>query len=117
MTALRNHYLSKAFTLLTGMVFLNMSFLLSEVSLLKLSKREQIENIAKLIFNGGLEEERDGETSGTDTEGEEVDLIMQQVQVHYASSVLLSTTLNHTLVDHYLHANHSLTFFPPPDRL
>ena len=115
MNVFRTHYLSKVTALITGVIFLNMSFFLAEVSMLKYSKKELIENIAKLIFNSGFEEERDGEASGTDNTAKEVDLHLQQVQIHHASSFLMSTSVNRTLVNHYLHANYSLTFFPPPD--
>lgn len=114
MNSIRQHYLAKAFSLITGLVFLNMSFCLAEVSMMKFNKKELIE-IAKLILNTGFEEERDGESSGANTIGKEVHLLMQQVQIHHTSSFLISTSTNRTLVDHYLHANHSLSFFPPPD--
>lgn len=115
MEILREHFLSKAFGLITALIFLNMSFFLAEVTLLKFEEKELIENIAKQIFNSGFEEERDCETSGTDAFGKEVDLLVQQAQIHRASSFLISLRLNRTMVDHYLHANHSLTFSPPPD--
>ena len=93
-----------------------MSFFLAEITMLKFEKREMIENIAKLIFNGGCEEERDGESSRADTVAKEVDVLLQQVQIHHNSSELMSLSINRTLVDHYLHANFSLSFFQPPDR-
>ncbi len=114
MNTIRQHYLTKAFSLITGLIFLNMSFFLAEVSMLKFNKKELIE-IAKLILNTGLEEERDGESSSADSLGKEVHLFMHQVQMHTTASFLISTRTNRTLVDHYRHANHSLIFFPPPD--
>jgi hypothetical protein len=115
MNLIRQHILTKAFTLFTGLVFLNMSFFLAEVSLMNFSKKELIENIAKLILNSGFEEERDCETPGADSMGKGVDLMLQQVQIHHTSSILMSIGVNRTLVNHYRHANHSLTFSPPPD--
>ncbi len=115
MNVFRQRYLAKTFSLITGVIFLNMSFFLAEVTLLKFSQKEIIENIAKLILNSGFEEERDCESSGGDTFGKEVDLHLQQVQIHYTSSFLMSIRVNRTLIDHYRHANHSSTFFPPPD--
>jgi hypothetical protein len=115
MNRFRTHYLSKITALVTGVIFLNMSFFLAEVSMLKYNKKELIENIAKLLFNSGLEEERDGESSGADTTAKEVTLLLQQVQIHHTSSFLVSVSVNRTLIDHYLHANYSLSFFQPPD--
>ncbi|MEO5603417.1 MAG: hypothetical protein ABIR06_21030 [Cyclobacteriaceae bacterium] len=113
MNTIREHSLTKAFTLITGVVFLNMSFFLAEVSMLEYNKKELIE-IAKLILNTGFEEERDGATSGADSMGKEVDLATQHQLSHQVFS-LISIETNRILVDHYRHANHSLTFFPPPD--
>ena len=116
MKLIRDHIISKIFSGFIGIVFLNMSFFLAEVSMLKFEKKELIENIAKLIFNGGTEEERDGESSRADSVAKEVDVFLQQVQIHHTTSFLMSLSINRTLVDHYLHANFSLSFFQPPDR-
>lgn len=60
MLMLRNRRLQRMMTLFTGIVFLNMSFFLFEVSLLKLDKdHKMIENIAKLIAGAASEEEKD----------------------------------------------------------
>ena len=114
MDLIRQHFLTKAFTLVTGLIFLNMSFFLAEVCMLKYNKSE-IAEIAKLILNTGFEEERDGESSSTDSVGKEVDLLIHRGHIHDTSSFLISINTNRTLVDHYLHANHSLNFSPPPD--
>ena len=116
MKIVRQHILSKAFAFITGLIFLNMSFFLAEVSYLNFEKKEIIENIAKLILNSGFEEERDGEPVG-DSAAQGIDLLFQQVQIHHTSSFLISVRTNRDVVDHYLHANHSLTFSPPPDSL
>jgi hypothetical protein len=114
MDIIRQHFLTKLFTVVTGLAFLNMSFFLAEVCLLKYNKSEMVE-IAKLILNTGFEEERDSESSGADSIAKEIDLLVHQAQIHTTSSFLMSINTNRTLVDHYLHANHSLTFSPPPD--
>jgi hypothetical protein len=115
MEILRRHFLSKVFGVLTGLIFLNMSFFLAEVTYLQFDKKELMENIAKLILNSGFEEERDCEPAGNDAATKGIDLILQQVQIHHAASFLMSISANRTVVDHYLHANHSLTFYTPPD--
>ncbi len=115
MNTIREHALIKAFTLITCVVFLNMSFFLAEVSMLKYNEKELIE-IAKLILNTGFEEERDGAASGADSIGK-VDLAAHHQQLGHRLFSLTSIETNRILVDHYRHANHSLTFFPPPDLL
>lgn len=115
MNSFRTHYLSKITAFITGVVFLNMSFFLAEVSMLKYNQRDLIENIANLIFNSGFEEERDGQSSHNDNGAKEVDLLVQQVHNHNSSSCLISTRTNLLQVNHYLHANYSLSFFQPPD--
>lgn len=113
MRSIREHFLSKLLAFAAGLAFLNLSFFLAEVSLLKIEERELIENIAKLILNTGFEEEREGESSGENSIKEII--AMHQANIHGISSNLISTRINSVLVDHYRHANHSFTFSPPPD--
>jgi hypothetical protein len=113
MNSIRGHFLSKVTAFIAGLAFLNMSFFLAEVSLLNFKKQELLENIANLILNTGFEEEREAESSNENTIKEI--LVVQQVQVHGTSSFLISIGINSMLVNHYQHANHSLTFSPPPD--
>ena len=64
-------------TLFTGLIFLNMSFFLAEVSALKLSQdKKMFSNIIKLISSNAAEEEKDA-FGGTDEDSsaKEVDLI------------------------------------------
>jgi hypothetical protein len=113
MNAIRRHFLTKLTTFVAGLAFLNLSFVLAEVSYLNIEKGELMENIAKLIFNTGFEEERDGETPNES--GIKEILIGQQVKIHGTSSYLISTHIKCILVNHYLHANYALIFTPPPD--
>ena len=115
MNSFRRNYLSRAFSLITGVLFLNMSFFLAEVSLLEITDHQIIENIARLISIGGFEEERDGETSGKDKSAKEVDLLVNHAQIHQRLLFLITTKTNFTLDDLYPHANYSQTFSPPPD--
>ena len=115
MNSFRQHFLAKVFALLTGIVFLNTSFFMAEISLMKVTSHELLQNIAKLVSNSGLEEERDGESSEKDTSTKEVDLLICQVQIHHRSLFLIAAKANHMLDDHYPHANYSQTFSPPPD--
>ncbi|HEU5292369.1 MAG TPA: hypothetical protein VFU05_17095 [Cyclobacteriaceae bacterium] len=115
MTVLRKHFLAKVFALITGVIFLNTSFFLAEISLLKVTNFELLQNVAKLMSNSGLEEERDGETSDKDSSAKEVDLLISQVQIHHEVLFLTATKACHALDDLYPHANYSQTFSPPPD--
>ncbi len=64
-------------TLLTGLIFLNMSFFLFEVSALKLNKdKKMFSNIIKLISSSAAEEEKDAfGGADEDSKVKEVDLI------------------------------------------
>jgi hypothetical protein len=117
MNSFRQHILARAFALLTGLVFLNMSFFLAEVSMLGLTNPELIENVAKLISSSGFEEERDGESSGNDSSAKEVDLLIHQIQLHHSALFLITTKIIRILEDHYPHANYALIFSPPPDSI
>jgi hypothetical protein len=116
MKVLRQHYLTKILTILTGVVFLNMGFFMAEISLLKIDNQEMIENIARLISNGGFEEERDGETSSHDN-AKEVDIFLSQMLIHHTSLFLIGAKSHQTQEDLYPHANHAFRFSPPPDHL
>jgi hypothetical protein len=115
MSPFRHRFFVRLFALLTGVMFLNMSFFLAEVSALEISDKGLIENIAKLVSSSGFEEERDGESSESDSAAKEVDLLNNQVQIHHQSLFLTATKANHSWENLYPHANYSQTFTPPPD--
>ncbi len=56
MKILRQPWARRIFSLCTGLLFLNMSFLLSGISFLNPENRQMIENVGKLVLN---EEEKD----------------------------------------------------------
>lgn len=79
MRILRTTMANGAFSLLTGMLFLNMSFFLAEVSVLKMGKNKPLfENISKILSGTSAEDEQDafGSTSDEDTFENEVDLLL-----------------------------------------
>lgn len=80
MKIFRNRAVLTLTTLITGVVFLNMSFFLAEVSALKLTQNKQmVENIAKLIAGAASEEEKDvfGGNGSEDLKGvTEIDLLL-----------------------------------------
>jgi len=94
-----------------------MSFFLVELSLLKITDNQIIENIARLISTGGFEEERDGEAPENDVSAKEIDLIVNFIPTHHFSLFVISLKKGRMLDDLYPHANYSQTFSPPPDSL
>lgn len=115
MKVFRQQVLVNVFAFITGVMFLNMSFFLAEVSALKIKDKGLIENIVKLVSSSGFEEERDGEPVKDDSAAKEVDLLNLQVQIHHQSLFLTASKANHSWENLYPHANYSLTFTPPPD--
>lgn len=114
MIMLKNRTHMRIFTLLTGVIFLNMSFFLAEVCLLDIRDKQMIENVANLVLNGGLEEERDSHTPGGDAP---VKIFSPggALMLHHSSLFLIASRMYQEWIDHYLHADHSQTFSPPPD--
>jgi hypothetical protein len=78
MPIFRNSNIKNAMALFTGLIFLNMSFFLAEVSALKLTQdKKMLENIARLISSSAAEEEKDvfGGIADEDCSAKEVDWI------------------------------------------
>jgi hypothetical protein len=76
-STIRTHIASRFFTIFIGAVFMNMSFFLSEVRLLKLDlNRDMAENIVKLISGAGFEEERESGEESMAGEGKVVDMFL-----------------------------------------
>jgi hypothetical protein len=93
MSIFRISLYKNAMTLFTGLIFLNMSFFLAEVSMLKLNQdKKMIGNIAKLIASSSAEEEKDA-FGGTDEDcsAKEVDLIFQYHTHASADFALISS--------------------------
>lgn len=117
MKALRDQTVTRIFSLLTGLIFLNMSFFLAEVSMLELKDRQMLENVAKLVLNGGLEEERDAHSSGTDAPVKVFNFVADDLALRHSSLFLIASKMHQDFEDHYLHADHSEVFSPPPESL
>lgn len=104
----------RIFTLFTGIIFLNMSFFLAEVCMLDIQDRQMMENVANLVLNGGLEEERDSHAPGGD-----VPLKIFSpggaLKLHHSSVFLIASRTYQEWSNHYLHADHSEKYSPPPD--
>ena len=114
MTICRNQTVTRIFSLFTGVIFLNMSFFLAEVCMLDIKDRQMIENVANLVINGGLEEERDAHSSGGDVPLKVFSMV-SELSLHHSSLFLIASRTHRDLEDHYLHADHSEIFSPPPE--
>jgi hypothetical protein len=93
MKIFRDGLVKNGFALFTGIIFLNMSFFLFEVSLLKLNQDKQMmANIAKLLSAGASEEERDvfGGSADEDSSAKEVDLLFSYTAhtVHFHVTII-----------------------------
>jgi len=78
----KNQRIKHAMTLVTGLIFLNMSFFLMEVSALKLHQdKKMLANIAKLISTSSNEEEKGavGGSADEDFSAKEVDIISNYI--------------------------------------
>jgi len=101
MLMIRGRRIQQVLTLVTGVIFLNMSFFLAEISALKLDKnQEMVENIAKLIAGAASEEEKDifGGESEDAKWSKEVDLLTE-IKNHANHSNLLTVDQLHWVTD------------------
>jgi hypothetical protein len=89
MKLLRSTVLSKFVAVATAVVFLNMSFFLSEITILNLHRDnvEVLERLVKSLANAGQEEE-DAE-SGEESSEALVDLSIVSVSVYHAAQALV----------------------------
>ena len=99
MLIFRNTCVRNAMALFTGLVFLNMSFFLAEVSALGLTKdKEMVENIALLISSSAAEEEKDafGGLADEDHSAKGVDLIVSySTHTIHSHDILITTHGSH----------------------
>jgi len=117
MKLFRNQSGTKLFSLFTGIIFLNMSFFLAEVCLLEIKDKKMIENVCNLVLNGGLEEERDAHSGGSDAPLKMFSVAGDNMLLHHSSLFLIAAKMQLDAEDHYRHANHSQIFSPPPELL
>jgi hypothetical protein len=115
MMIFRNEKVTRTFSLVTGVIFLNMSFFLAEVCMLDLQDKQMIENVCNLVINGGLEEERDAHGSGNDVPVKPFTMASEHLLLRHTSLFLIAAKIHQDSEDHYLHADHSEIFSPPPE--
>lgn len=116
MLKFRRHIGAKLLAFLTGVLFLNMSFFLSEIRLLGLhiTHTQMIENVVKALAGAGFEEEKDSMTEAGEEGGHAVDL---HVYIHPMAGLALS--LNSSKLLHFSHSLPALggnaeIHLPPP---
>lgn len=118
MKVFRLKYVCNGFSLFTGIIFLNMSFFLAEVSALKLDQNKQMmENISKLLGGCAAEEEKDifGGSSEEDTLAKEIDLIFNHHTYTPGNSILVSNSKMSVLDQgRPLFGNYEI-YSPPPE--
>ena len=95
MLTFRKHIAARFVALMTGIIFLNMSFFLTEVRFLGLhiSHTKMVENVIKALAGAGFEEEKDAMAEAENGEGEPIfDL---HITIHPIACIdSFSTTVN-----------------------
>jgi hypothetical protein len=115
MKTVRSAFLSKVIALITGIVFLNMSFFLSEIRILKLdvTHYKLVENIVKMFSSTGFEEEKD--SLGESAPGQQVvDLHMIVHPESFYSTILLTSDLHAADQARLFSVSARETATPPP---
>lgn len=115
MKVFRYKFITRIFCLITGIIFLNMSFFLAEVSMLDLKNKQMIGNVCKLVLNEGLEEERDAHSGGSDAPAKMFLLLSDDSLLCHPPLFLISVKIDQVSEDLYPHANHSEKYSPPPE--
>jgi len=117
MKFLRNHIIRFLFIIVTGLTFLNMSFILAELAALKNSSNKiAIENLSRLFLTSFAEEETDAaetENVGSDKEidflsGQMFDIQFEKTGIE---SIVKKFSREHSPQDGYLEI-----ITPPPDK-
>jgi hypothetical protein len=97
MKEVRTNILSKLLAILTGIIFLNMSFFLTELRVLELdvANHDLVVNIVKMISGVGFEEEKDcmGESSESGSFEQIVDLHITVQSESLSGYYLISNNL------------------------
>lgn len=92
MLLFRHKQINRLLALLTGLIFLNMSFFLIELNALEVNKKNwTLYEIFSKAISGISEEEKDAESSETESVSKEVDVCIQQ---YFTLGVLYTSTIN-----------------------
>jgi hypothetical protein len=96
MLSFRKYIATRFLALLTGVIFLNMSFFLTEIRMLELdlSHARMVENVVKALAGVGFEEEKDAMGESSESEcGHAVDLHIIIHPVSFLNSIESNTRL------------------------
>jgi hypothetical protein len=98
---------------MAGIAFLNLSFILAEISALDLSKKYK--SLVQLVTNAGLEEEKEiGGEAGESDSSEEVDIIHLQISHYQIPGAETASWKKHWSTPS-VRPGHIEKFTPPPD--
>lgn len=112
----RHSYIRSIIVYLTGITFLNLSFLQVEVTLLKKTQNNQlIENIALLLSAAASEEERECGESKDNPNAKEVDLISHQSIIQHSSFFVLTQNIKWLSNEGLFNHAYLQKFSPPPE--
>jgi hypothetical protein len=106
---------TQAFALFTGIIFLNMSFVLAEVAAIKMDQDKQLLGNIAALFAGCSAEEETGNSADEDSSVCEIDLILHHAHRHSVYHELLFknkagiTTVGLPQLGHYE------IYSPPPE--
>jgi hypothetical protein len=114
MHLLREKYTRRIFILLAGVAFLNLSFILAEISALGLAKKYK--SLVQMVTNAGLEEEKEMGGECGESDSAEVDIIGQSL-THYKLLFSAATDRNKKPDNRSVHPGHTEKFSPPPDAI
>jgi hypothetical protein len=117
MNHFREHFFSRLFTVVTAVIFLNMSFFLVEVSLLELEKDGRFGKIITLVLAGTcFEEEKEAgaDTTEEETSAKKIEVVFQNHS--YASDGYILLSDSKWISDHSIPLGGiNETFTPPPE--
>lgn len=114
---LRNPFLAKPLTILIGVIFLNLSFVLAEVSALDFENHDSalFENLVRLISTSGFEEEKDANGEPTHEISSDVNFYIQQnLKFPHIKSLIISN-LNGSYSSAKVSKAYQPIFSPPPE--
>jgi hypothetical protein len=113
MKLFRNKVNRNLFTFFAGITFLNMSFILSEVDALGLSKNS---TLIQNIINSGIEEEKETSTEKAgDHSTNEILLSLQENLNHHSILFFLGRQRNKHLDNQSPQSGYTRKFSPPPE--
>jgi hypothetical protein len=85
MKVFRIKYVTTALSLFTGIIFLNMSFILVEITALKMDRDKEMARNLSILVASGVAEEEPGTAADEDSTVSEIDLIFNHSSSHGGS--------------------------------